>query len=202
MELHQAISEISEIRAQIARTETFRGYRSATVAATGLLAIVGSVLQSIYISAPQHEVTAYLTLWIGVAVISMALTGSEIAVRSLRAASPYTTRMTLLAVEQFLPCVLAGAALTAVIAHVAAENLWMLPGLWALLFSLGVFASCRLLPHPTFWVAAFYLVAGITLLGVARGEYACSPWAMGVTFGSGQLAAAAILYFHLERNHG
>jgi hypothetical protein len=28
-----------------------------------------------------------------------------------------------------------------------------------------------------------------------------SPWAMGVPFGVGQLLAAAVLYWTLERNH-
>ena len=38
MELREALTQISEIRAQVARTEMFRGYRSLTVAFTGLLA--------------------------------------------------------------------------------------------------------------------------------------------------------------------
>ncbi|MEE8452390.1 MAG: hypothetical protein V3R99_10765 [Thermoguttaceae bacterium] len=44
MELHEAMERISEIRGQIARTETFRGYRSATVGFSGLLAFVGAAV--------------------------------------------------------------------------------------------------------------------------------------------------------------
>ncbi len=36
---------------------------------------------------------------------------------------------------------------------------------------------------------------------MAQGEHALSPWAMGLPFGVGQLAAAAVLYRTLERNH-
>ncbi len=75
----------------------------------------------------------------------------------------------------------------------------MLPGLWAVLFSLGVFASCRLLPKPTFWVGVFYLLAGCVGLIFGPGDLALSPWLMGGTFGTGQLLTACILYWTLER---
>jgi hypothetical protein len=75
----------------------------------------------------------------------------------------------------------------------------MLPGLWQILYSLGVFASCRLLPRATFVVAVFYLATGLACLALARGAAAFSPWAMGLPFGSGQLLAAAVLYQTLER---
>jgi hypothetical protein len=90
--------------------------------------------------------------------------------------------------------------LTVVVWFYAQESLWMLPGLWAMLFSLGIFSSYRLLPRETFWVAVFYQAAGMMCLALARGEAALSPWAMGVTFGLGQLLAAAVLYWTLERN--
>ncbi len=78
----------------------------------------------------------------------------------------------------------------------------MLPGLWQIFFGLGIFASCRLLPRPTFWVAVFYLGTGLTVLALAGGDNALSPWAMGLPFGAGQLLAAAVLYCTLEREHG
>lgn len=42
MDLRDALAQIAEIRAHIAQNETFRGYRSATVAASGLLALLGA----------------------------------------------------------------------------------------------------------------------------------------------------------------
>jgi hypothetical protein len=67
------------------------------------------------------------------------------------------------------------------------------------MFSLGVFASCRLLPRSVFAVGVFYMAAGIMSLVWARGDAALSPWAMGLPFGVGQLLAAAMLYVTLER---
>jgi hypothetical protein len=94
----------------------------------------------------------------------------------------------------------AGGLVTPVLA--TPEHAWLLPGLWQVLFGLGIFASYRLLPPATFWVALFYLLAGVVCLLIARGEAALTPWAMGVPFGVGQLLAAGVLYWTLERGNG
>jgi hypothetical protein len=71
----------------------------------------------------------------------------------------------------------------------------MLPGLWELVFSLGVFASCRFLPRQMFAVGVWYLAAGLFCLTVGSTTRALSPWSMGVPFGVGQLLVAAVLQF-------
>jgi hypothetical protein len=202
MELREALTQITEIRAQMARSETFRGYRSATVGFSGLLALAGAVLQAVWIPNPGEQVQAYLFLWVGIAAVCVAAVGIELGRRCYAASSPLTRQVTWLAVGQFLPCIAAGALVTVAMARFAAESLWLLPGLWSVLFSLGIFASCRLLPKATFWAGVYYLVAGTAVLALARGESAFSPWAMASTFGAGQLLTAAILYYTLERNHG
>jgi hypothetical protein len=126
-------------------------------------------------------------------------TGVEMVVRARRTASPCATELTWLAVEQFLPSVVAGGLLTVAVARFAGDSLWMMPGLWAMLFSLGIFASYRLLPRATFCVGAYYLLASV--LALSGGQAALAPWTMGGIFGLGQFAAAAILYHSLERNH-
>jgi len=202
VELNEALAQISEIRERINRVETFRGYRSLTVGFTGLLAFAGAGMQTVWIPKPEQSITAYLSLWIGLAAASLVATGLEMTVRCRKAASPWTARLTWMAVEQFLPCVLAGGLLTFVIWTAAEQSAWMLPGLWAILFSLGVFASCRLLPRPIFWIGGFYLLAGGFCLSSGPGEAALSPWRMAATFGVGQILTAGILFFTLERNHG
>ncbi len=201
MQLHEALAQISEIRQQMDRSDTFRGYRSATVAVSGFVAIVAAVLQSRFVPSPAENIHGYLTLWICVAVLSVLVTAVEMIVRSHRSDSPHAVRLTRLAVEQFLPCVLAGGSLTFVITLYAPQSLWMLPGLWSIIFSLGVFASCRLLPAPVYWIGAHYLIAGLLCFAFARDAGAFSPWSMVLTFGVGQLATAAILYWKLERTH-
>jgi hypothetical protein len=198
MELHEALTQISEIRQQMARTEVFRGYRALPVAFSGVLAVAAAVAQAVWVPEPSQQVASYLCLWIGTAVVSGLAAGSEMVWRSRGQGASLRREITWLAVEQFVPCLAAGALLTVVLVRSAPESLWMLPGLWQILFSLGVFASCRLLPRATFGVALFYLVAGLTTLALARGEAAFSPWAMGVPFGAGQWLAAGVLYRTLE----
>lgn len=202
MELHEAMDQILEIRHHLARTETFRGYRSVTVAGTGLVAFVAAAVQRLLLAEPMADVQTYLAIWIAAAVIAATVTGLEMAIRWRRALDPATGMLTRLAVEQFLPCLIAGGMLTAVIVLICPEGTPLLPGLWQVLFSLGIFSSCRLLPRPTVWAAAFYLVSGVASLAIARGPLALSPWAMALPFGLGQCLWAAILYLTLERTHG
>jgi hypothetical protein len=201
MELREALTQITEIRLQLAQTEVFRGYRAMPVAFSGAVALLAGLIQAVVIADPMTGMGAYLSLWVGAAVVSGAAAGLEMMIRARNAASPMTREMTWLALEQFCPSLVAGALMTIVLVRAAPENVWMLPGLWQIVYSLGIFASCRLLPRATFWVAAFYLVTGLTVLAAARGDAALSPWAMALPFGAGQLLAAAVLYSTLERDH-
>jgi hypothetical protein len=73
----------------------------------------------------------------------------------------------------------------------------MLSGLWQVIFSLGVFSSCRFLPRPMALAGAWYLLTGLTCLMLA-GNRALSPLSMGVSFGVGQLIVAGILLLTSE----
>jgi hypothetical protein len=201
MELREALTQITEIRLQLARTEVFRGYRAMPVAFSGVVAVVAAVLQVATIADPLAQIGPYLVLWIGAAMISGMAAGLEMVVRARNAGTPLTRELTWLALEQFSPCLVAGALVTIVLVRTAPESAGLLPGLWQVIYSLGIFASCRLLPRATFWVAVFYLGSGLAVLSLAHGEAALSPWAMGLPFGVGQLLAAVILYRTLERDH-
>ncbi len=201
MELRDALTQITEIRLQMARTEVFRGYRAVPAAFSGAVALAAATVQAVAISDPGQQINAYLALWIGAAVISGMSAVCEMGVRARNASSSLTRELTFLAMEQFSPCLVAGALVTMVVVRSAPECVWMLPGLWQVLYSLGIFASCRLLPRSVFGVAVFYLISGLATLALARGENALSPWAMGLPFCVGQLLAAAVLYRTLERDH-
>lgn len=193
-ELDDALADISAIRSQIARSSLFHGYGPATVAGTGLLAIAAASLQAALLDAPASELASYLALWIGTALLGAAITGAEMIVRARRIHGDLASDMLAAAVEQFLPALAVGGLLTFVLVTQAAETAWMLPGLWQVVFALGVFASGRFLPRSIFWVGGWYLLSGLSALMLARGEYALSPAAMGVGFGVGQLLTAALLY--------
>ena len=199
MDLHEALAQISEIREQVARTETFRGYRAAPVAFSGFVACLAAGLQQVIVPDPVQNPTAYLGLWIGAALLSMAVTGVAMYLHCVKSPSSLTRPNTILAIGQFLPSVVAGGLVTLVLYQLMPQDLWIIPGLWSIFFSLGIFASYRLLPKATFWVGVFYMIAGVLCLIWAREDFAYSAWAMGVPFGVGQMISAAILYWTLER---
>jgi hypothetical protein len=107
--------------------------------------------------------------------------------------SALSDEMIHMAVEQFLPAVGAGALIAVVLVRCAPVALWMLPGLWQIIFSLGVFSSCRFLPRPMTIAGVWYLVTGLLCISLGDAR-ALSPWAMGIPFGVGQLLAAGILW--------
>ncbi len=183
-ELEKALADISEIRSQMARGTEFRGYGPATLAATGGLALLAAVVQALWLPDPAGHVGLYIALWGATATISVTLIGLDMVLRSRRIHSGLAQEMIWSAVEQFLPAGVAGGLLTLTLLQYAPEDLWMLPGLWQIVFSLGVFACCRFLPRAIFAVGIWYL---------GQGAYAFSPWAMGVPYGVGQLLVAAIL---------
>ena len=201
MELHDALRQISDIRHQMARGEIFRGYRSTTVGFSGILGLAAAALQTQWVASPAADLERYLVLWVGVAVTSAAVAGVELAFRAGRSGSGLERVMTRSAVEQFLPCLVVGALLTLLIYQNAQPIAWMLPGLWSILFGLGIFASRHLLPSQVVWAGVYYIVCGFACLRWGQESHAFSPWQMAVSFGGGQLLCAAIIYGTLERKH-
>ncbi len=110
MELREALTQITEIRLQLARTEVFRGYRAMPVAFTGAVALLAALIQSATIKEPSLQIGSYLTLWIGAAVVSGLAAGIEMLMRARDAALSLRRAQTWLAYEHFLPCVAAGRA--------------------------------------------------------------------------------------------
>jgi fumarate reductase subunit D len=201
-ELDKALAEITAIRSQIARGTEFCGYGPITVAVTGILAFAAAGVQALWLPDPTANIVAYLTLWIATATVSVILIGIEMVARSRRIHRGLADEMIHAATEQFVPAGVAGALLTFVLFRFAPQTLWMLPGLWQIVFSLGFFASCRSLPRPMFAIGVWYLAAGLATLAFASEAHALSPWAMAVPFGIGQLFMAAVLYGSVGADHG
>jgi hypothetical protein len=195
-DLQRALSEIHTIRHQVARGTEFRGYGPASIAASGVLALMVAAAQAEWMTKHGRiDVGSWLALWAGTAAVSVLLSGIETFARARRVHGGFAKEMIQSAVEQFLPAVAVGFLLTVVMLRVAPQEYWMLPGLWQLIFSLGVFASCRFLPRQMFTVGVWYLAAGLFCLADSAGAHTLSPWLMGVPFGVGQLWVAAVLQF-------
>jgi len=194
-DLHKALGDISSMRRQIARSTEFRGYGPATLAATGVFALLAAGAQGLWLPDAANHIGIYLSIWISTAVLAAALIGAETRARSRRVHSGLADDMIRMAIAQFLPSVIAGALITVVLVRSVPALVWLLPGLWQVVFSLGVFASCRFLPKAMIAAGAWYLLTALICLGCGDSR-ALSPWAMGLPYGIGQTLVAGILFLN------
>ena len=201
-EIDRALSDISMIRHQLTRGSEFRGFGPPTLAATGALAFAVAAAQSRWLPSPERHVLVYIGVWVATAALAVAVIGIETAVRTRRAHGSLGATMLLSAVEQFLPAGVAGGLVTIALLQSSPQNLWMLPGLWQIIFALGAFATARILPRPMKIVGFWYLACGFASLQLGLEGRAFSPWTMAVPFGIGQLLVAGILQLRSGVRHG
>jgi hypothetical protein len=199
-DLDKALADIIAIRSQIAAGTAFRGYGPAAVAATAGVALITAILQFAFLDNPTGNPLPFFLGWAVAAALSGIMILIEMRARSRRHHSGLADIMIHQAIEQFLPAAMAGVLLAATLWKLAPESLWMLPGLWQVLVSLGIFASVRSLPRSVALGAAWYFVAGFAVLWFASQNHVLSPWTMGLPFAIGQSLMATILYFASGEN--
>ena len=123
MQLKQALTEISALRLQMARSTEFHGFGPATLAITGGLAAAAALVQARWLPDPIGAIGPYLVLWSATAAVSVALIAAEAVRRSRRAHLGLADDMLAAAAEQFLPSAFAGALLTLTLLFCAPESL-------------------------------------------------------------------------------
>jgi hypothetical protein len=199
MDLSRALGQLADIHQQIAKGEIYRGYRSLPIAASGLIGLAAAWAQAPGVAA--GDPIGFVLYWTVIAALAAFVGSSEIIYNYVVHDDRASRRQTAHVVGQFLPSVLAGAVITLSFVRLSAALVPLLPGLWAICFGIGIFASRPYLPRASGWVALFYYAAGVALLWVARGPEPLRAWWVGGTFGTGQLMAALVLYWNLERRH-
>lgn len=209
MNIHQALSDIAEIRAQLDRTETYRGFRSTAIGVSVLVVFGGAWLQRAFVADPNTQIDRFLTIWFVVAVSSICIAGFEMLVRSRVSKNRLVNRMHWSLLSQMAPCLAVGFVLTLLIADNAYENpygdgglIWALPGIWSMLYSLGLFACQRQLPVQAKGVAIYILLVGVAILALNWKTGVPEGWQMIVSFGVGHIFLASILYWNVERRSG
>lgn len=201
MQAQDAISQIDLIWSHLARTERFRGYRPETVASTGVLGILAAFAQPWVCPDPLADPPRYLQLWVGLAIMCVILVGLELCYGYVNSRSELERRLTCRAVLQFAPCLCGGAIVTWAVPDTSPNAVCLLPGLWAICYSLGVFASLPFITPAAIWVASYYLLAGGLWLSCRQSPLSLHPWIMGSTFGIGQLLMAGTLWNTERRRH-
>jgi hypothetical protein len=193
-ELNRALADIRTIRRQVAQTTEFRGYGPATLSATAVLAVLAGAAQRHWVSDPAASPVQYVALWLATGVLCAGLIATQMLTRANRMHSGMADEMIRMAVFQFLPAAIAGAILPFVLLRVTPAVFWMLPGLWQIFFSLGVFASCRCLPKPMLLVGVWFLLTGLGCIALGDTR-TLAPSMMSSAYGVGMGLVAAIHYF-------
>ena len=197
MDVSRALTQIAEIHQQIAKAEVYRGYRPLPVAASGLIGIAAAALQARYSLASEPD--AFVLYWGTVAIAAAAVGASEIAYHYVSNDAEADRGRTRLVIGQFLPAAAAAVVISLSFLGLDPDLVRLLPGLWAICFGMGVFASRPYLPRATGLIALFYYAAGLALLARADGPARLDGWAVGATFGIGPLASALVLYWDGQR---
>ncbi|MBI2823658.1 MAG: hypothetical protein HYX69_03080 [Planctomycetia bacterium] len=201
MEYTKALSQISEIHAQLAKGEVYRGFRSLPVALSGVMGIAAALAQPRLV--PTDELAVVLRYWVVAGVVCGLIGGTETALNYILREDMFARRRTRKVLGQFVPGLAAGAALTVGFARQGDAFVLLLPGTWALVFGLGIFAARPYLPRASGWVGLFYLAAGCLGIAMPPASAQVFGWVVGGTFGAGQLAAALMLFWNVERaEHG
>lgn len=197
-DLNQALTDIRSIRRQVANTTEFRGYGPLTLSATAVFALLGGATQSRWVPEPATHPDQYVALWLITGVVSAGLIVTQMLRRADRLHSGMADEMIRMAVTQFLPAGIAGMILPFVLLHVSHDVFWMLPGLWQIIFSLGVFASCRCLPRPMLLAGVWFLLTGLACVSLA-GDRALAPVVMALPFAVGMGFVAIVHYFSAKK---
>jgi len=197
-DLNRALVEIRSIRRQVAQTTEFRGYGPATLFATAVVAVIAGIVQAHWLPEPAAHPAQYVALWLSTAVFCAALIASQMLARASRIHSSMAPEMVRIAVTQFLPTAIAGAILPFVLLHVAENIFWILPGLWQILFSLGVFACCRSMPRAMLLVGAWFLLTGLSCIALGD-QRALAPMTMSGVYSIGMMLVAAIHYYSAKK---
>jgi len=200
MRLDKALEQISEIHKHLATSQVFRGYRAVPSELSGILALAAAWIQPAVV--PGGDAQLYVLYWTLVAVAAFLISGGSVIYGYLQEADPLSRQRTVTVVGQLAPSLAVGVVITVV--FVVAEEgrlISFLPGIWALLYGLGLFASRLFLPKMIGWVALFYFLCGCVLLRGAVGHdpASLSPWETGIPFGAGHILGGLILYWNLER---
>ncbi|MFK7769560.1 MAG: hypothetical protein AB8B55_20275 [Mariniblastus sp.] len=222
MNIHRALSDIADIRAQLDRTEAYQGFRSTAVGISVLVLVAGAWVEKVWISQPQLEVQKYLIVWLSVAAVSSVIAISEMLIRGRVSRNRLVWQMHWALVRRVAPSFIFGFVLTMVIAinaikhNLALENsalehtsatsttglMMMLPGLWAMIYGQALFSCQQHLPRQVSQVALYFFVGGIAMIGYGLLTFQLAGWQMVALFGVGQAWLAYVLYLSLERGDG
>jgi hypothetical protein len=194
VQLERALADLDVIRVQVLRSEHYRGYRARSCFATAGLAVAAACYGA---AEPElRNAHAYVLYWSAVAAGAVFLSALDVVFGA--AARRETLRRSGQVAGQLLPALVLGAVLPWLLLKSGGRASIFIPGLWAALFGLAMFATRPFLPRGVGFVALYYFVAGFALLATAE-PGPLSSWETGLVFAVGQAASGFVLREGEER---
>ena len=198
MRVQDALEQLDFIHEHLTRTEVYRGIRVPGVALVGVTGILAAAIQS-DISDAQNP-TVFVVYWLVVALIGGLLGGATAAHAYAWVEDTFARQRTRQVFAQFTPCLFAGGILTATCLRAGSELIPYLPGLWAVIFGLGLISARPYLPRGIGLVGFSYILAGAVLFARARTISELSGWTVGGVFGAGHLITAWVFWRDRSRD--
>ncbi|MBX9627181.1 MAG: hypothetical protein K2X82_25485 [Gemmataceae bacterium] len=197
MRVQDALDQLDAIHEHLAKAEVYRGFRVPAVALVGTVGLFTAVAQSLVITA---EPIGFVWYWLAVAGVGGLIGGGAAGRDYLAREDDFARRRTRQVFAQFGPCLFAGGVVTAAATRSPADLVAYLPGLWAVLFGLGIVAARPYLPRGVGKVGLGYVAAGGLLLARTPADAVPPGWAVGGVFGVGHLLTALVLWADRRRD--
>lgn len=198
MEIDKALNQLSEIHRHLSKSEVYRGINPIALTAAGVMALLAGCIQYFYFSDMSPRI--FVIYWGSVAFINIVVALCFIGYNFIYRENRFDRRKTLNTIGQFFPVIIAGFIITLAISATNKSGISYLPGIWAILFGLGIFSVRPYLDKQFIWVAVFFFIAGCKLLIMAVDNSSLSPWGMSITFSVGMIISSVILYWFDERD--
>ena len=184
-----ALSEISDIRAQLLATTRFVGISPGFNLMLGVINLVVMLTHYLFQPAIMGSEFAFVTFWGALLLASMVIIMGDAITRARRFHGAVAGVLVRTVMQKIMPFVAATIIVSWVFFSFAPESLRLLPGLWQILLGLMGFALLSNVPKELVLVASWYFGCGVVVLAVA-GQHGLAPWMMGVPYAVGHFLVA------------
>lgn len=204
MESDWAAENLQVIRTLMERSAVYRRALAPIMIATGSIGLVAAVITCfVRITSPP----AFAGFWMGVGVVSVAISFLLVRRQALKHQEPFWSPPTRRVTQAILPALVAGLVIGVwVIARRPAWPIWLLPPVWVVLYGCALHAAGFFMPRGMKLFGWGFVVTGSALLFVlsvtpAWQDTQGAHQVMGLYFGVLHLAYGAYLYFTETTKH-
>lgn len=200
--LEKALSDITDIREQIAAARLFRGFGPLVIGLTGALALCVMALQLVQPETFAATMGIYMSVWLAIAGLSLIFIIAEMWALSQRHHRSMAFQMVRRVAEGFFPSLLAGAVIGIILIGQNSDFAVYLPALWQYLIAIGLFASMSSLHRNIYLVAVWYFCCATAVFFLISSGNKLSPLHMGLPFGIGQILMGLVLAYSFPKTKG